>query len=280
METHRPKKALGQNFLTDRNVIAKIINAAELTSEDMVLEIGPGKGALTFRLAEKAAQVVAVEWDRELVSLLKEELQAHPTVKVHHGDFLRTDLNQLLASIRSSRWKAVANLPYNISSQILFRFIEYRPLFSELLLMLQKEVGERLLAPPSCKEYGVLSVMCRLYFDIEKVMSVKPSSFRPVPKVDSLVLRFKVLAAPRIDVGDEHLFHLLVKAAFSQRRKTLGNCLKTMDMFCSQEVLGRVFDITGIDSGRRGETLSLEEFALLTNVTLSVQKSECCASLK
>jgi 16S rRNA (adenine1518-N6/adenine1519-N6)-dimethyltransferase len=270
MEMHRPKKALGQNFLIDGNVIANIIRAADLSSEDMVLEIGPGKGALTSRLAEKAAQVVAVEWDGGLVSYLKDEFRAYDTVTVHHGDFLRTDLDHLLGPLRSDGWKAVANLPYNISSQILFRLIEYRKLFSELLLMLQKEVGERLIAPPSCKEYGILSVFCQLYFDIEKVMSVKPASFRPVPKVDSLVLRFRVLDAPRVFVGDERLFQVLVKAAFSQRRKTLLNCLKQLDMLTARGGLGQVFERAGIDSGRRGETLSLEEFARLTNTILSL----------
>ncbi len=165
----------------------------------------------------------------------------------------------------------VANLPYNISSQVLFKFIENRPLFSELIFMLQKEVGERLLASPSTKEYGILTVLCRLVFDIEKVFLVKPASFRPIPKVDSLVLRFRVLPANRLDVGDEKLFRIIVKASFSQRRKTLWNCLKSIDMLSESGLLEQVFEQSGIDKVRRGETLSLQEFASLTKTVVQLQ---------
>jgi 16S rRNA (adenine1518-N6/adenine1519-N6)-dimethyltransferase len=267
----RAKKALGQNFLVDGNVIDNIIRAAHVGADENVLEVGPGRGALTALLAEKAAQVVAVEWDRDLVPLLKNGVGSRETVEIVHGDILRVDLPGLLAPVRAGRWKVVANLPYNISSQVLFRFIENRPLFSELILMLQKEVGERLLAPPSTKEYGVLTVLCRLVFDIEKVFLVKPSSFRPIPKVDSIVLRFRVLPSNRLDVGDEKLFRIIVKASFSQRRKTLWNCLKSIDILSEQGVLEQVFEQSGIDKGRRGETLSLQEFARLTNSVVQVR---------
>jgi 16S rRNA (adenine1518-N6/adenine1519-N6)-dimethyltransferase len=267
----RAKKALGQNFLVDGNVIDNIIRAAHVGADENVLEVGPGRGALTALLAEKAAQVVAVEWDRDLVPLLKNGVGSRETVEIVHGDILRVDLPGLLAPVRAGRWKVVANLPYNISSQVLFRFIENRPLFSELILMLQKEVGERLLAPPSTKEYGVLTVLCRLVFDIEKVFLVKPSSFRPIPKVDSIVLRFRVLPSNRLDVGDEKLFRIIVKASFSQRRKTLWNCLKSIDILSEQGVLEQVFEQSGIDKGRRGETLSLQEFARLTNGVVQVR---------
>jgi 16S rRNA (adenine1518-N6/adenine1519-N6)-dimethyltransferase len=267
----RAKKALGQNFLVDGNVIDNIIRAAHVGADENVLEVGPGRGALTALLAEKAAQVVAVEWDRDLVPLLKNGVGSRETVEIVHGDILRVDLPGLLAPVRAGRWKVVANLPYNISSQVLFRFIENRPLFSELILMLQKEVGERLLAPPSTKEYGVLTVLCRLVFDIEKVFLVKPSSFRPIPKVDSIVLRFRVLPSNRLDVGDEKLFRIIVKASFSQRRKTLWNSLKSIDILSEQGVLEQVFEQSGIDKGRRGETLSLQEFARLTNSVVQVR---------
>lgn len=270
MEKVRAKKALGQNFLVDGNVIANIIRAARIGGDDRVLEIGPGKGAITERLAESAARVVAVEWDRDLVPLLRETLGVHANVEIVHGDILCTDLSSLLLPLWTGRWKVVANLPYNISSQILFKFIEERSLFSDLLLMLQKEVGDRLVAPPSCKDYGILTVLCGLYFDIEKVFPVRPASFRPVPKVDSVVLRFKVLSAPRIEVGDEQLFKRVVKAAFAQRRKTLWNCLRAADFFAQDNLLPEVFSLSGIDGGRRGETLSLHEFALLTRTVLSL----------
>ncbi|RQW88818.1 MAG: 16S rRNA (adenine(1518)-N(6)/adenine(1519)-N(6))-dimethyltransferase RsmA, partial [Geobacter sp.] len=270
MGNSRAKKALGQNFLVDGNVIANIIKAANIGAGENVLEVGPGRGALTTLLSEKAAQVVAVEWDRDLVPLLREGVGSMETVEVVHGDILRVDLPGLLTPVRQGRWKVVANLPYNISSQVLFTFIENRPLFSELILMLQKEVGERLLAPPSTKEYGVLTVLCRLVFDIEKVFLVRPSSFRPIPKVDSIVLRFRVLPSNRVEVGDEKLFRIIVKASFSQRRKTLWNCLKSVDMLSESEVLEQVFDQSGIDKGRRGETLSLQEFANLTKTVVQL----------
>jgi len=271
MGNMRAKKALGQNFLVDGNVIDNIIKAANVGVDENVLEVGPGRGALTALLAEKAAQVVAVEWDRELVPLLREGVGSKETVEVVHGDILRVDLPDLLTPVRQGRWKVVANLPYNISSQVLFKFIENRPLFSELILMLQKEVGERLLAPPSTKEYGILTVLCRLVFDIEKVFLVKPASFRPIPKVDSLVLRFRVLPVNRLDVGDEKLFRIIVKASFSQRRKTLWNCLKTIDMLSEPGVLEQVFKQSGIDKVRRGETLSLQEFASLTKTVVQLR---------
>ncbi len=265
----RAKKALGQNFLVDGNVLANIVKAADISPEDMVLEVGPGRGALTARLAEAAARVVAVEYDRDLVPLLRNELCRYQSLEVINADILRLDLQEALGYSVGDKWKVVANLPYNISSQILFRFIEERAMFSEMLLMLQKEVGERLLAPPSCKDYGVLTVFCRLYFDVERVLSVKPASFRPVPRVDSVVLRFRVLGKPRVEVGDESLFRRVVKASFAQRRKTLLNCLKGMDASADEASLRRVLESAGIDPRRRGETLSLDDFALLTKHILS-----------
>ncbi|MHC1698275.1 MAG: 16S rRNA (adenine(1518)-N(6)/adenine(1519)-N(6))-dimethyltransferase RsmA [Geobacteraceae bacterium] len=267
----RAKKALGQNFLVDGNVIDNIIRAAQVGADENVLEVGPGRGALTSLLSERAAQVVAVEWDRDLVPLLKDGVGSKETVEVVHGDILRVDLPGVLCPVRHGRWKVVANLPYNISSQVLFKFIENRPLFSELILMLQKEVGERLLAQPDTKEYGVLTVLCRLVFDIEKVFLVKPTSFRPIPKVDSIVLRFRVLPSNRLDVGDEKLFRIVVKAAFSQRRKTLWNCLKSVDPLSEPNLLEQVFEKSGIDKARRGETLSLQEFADLTKAVAQLR---------
>ncbi len=269
MGTMRAKKALGQNFLVDGNVLANIVKAADISPEDMVLEVGPGRGALTSRLAEAAARVVAVEYDRDLVPVLRNELGGYQSLEIINADILRVNLQEALRYSSGDKWKVVANLPYNISSQILFRFIEERAMFSELLLMLQKEVGDRLLAPPSCKDYGVLTVFCRLYFDVERVMSVKPASFRPVPKVDSVVLRFRVLGKSRVDVGDELLFRRVVKASFAQRRKTLLNCLKGMDALADEAGLRRVLESAGIDPRRRGETLSLDDFALLTKHILS-----------
>ncbi len=266
MAQPRPKKALGQNFLTDRNVLVRIAEAVGIGPGDHILEVGPGRGALTALLAERAAQVVAVELDRELVPLLRREFAGRENVEVVEADILDVDLPRLLGERGGSVWKVAANLPYNISSQVLFRFLECRRLFSLLVLMLQKEVGERLLASPSCKEYGALTVLFRLHFQIRREFTVKPGSFYPVPKVDSVVLSFSPLPAPRDDVGDEGVFRRVVKAAFSHRRKTLWNCLRGAALTEDDSILAAALEHCGIDPGRRGETLSLEEFAALSRV--------------
>lgn len=264
MEKIRAKKALGQNFLTDRNVLARIAQLVERGSDARILEVGPGMGALTRLLAERGARVVAVELDRQLVPLLAREFAGKGNVEVVQADILKTDLPELLLSRSAGPWQVAANLPYNISTPVLFRLMDDRALFSRLVLMLQKEVGERLVAHPSSKEYGILSVLFRLHFDIIREFTVKPGSFHPVPKVDSVVLTFTPLPAPRVEVGDEPFFRLVVKAAFGQRRKTLWNCLKRLGLDCPDQALADALAGCGIEAKRRGETLSLEEFALLT----------------
>jgi 16S rRNA (adenine1518-N6/adenine1519-N6)-dimethyltransferase len=273
MENVRPKKALGQNFLTDRNILSRILESTGMADGDRILEVGPGRGDLTRLLAEKGAQVLAVELDRQLVPLLESEFADRENVEIVQADILDTDLRELLLSRWEGKWKVAANLPYNISSQILIKFIDNRGLFSRLVLMLQREVGERLIAPPSCKEYGILSVFCRLHFDIYREFLVKPGSFYPVPKVDSVVLRFDSLPAPRVDVGDEAFFRQVVRSAFGQRRKTLWNCLKSAGLAADGKALSDALACCGIDGKRRGETLSLAEFAALSR-TLQGLKAE------
>lgn len=270
METIRPKKALGQNFLTDKNVLGHIVEAAGISTGDRVLEVGPGRGSLTRLLAEKGARVVAVELDRELVPLLEIEFSGQENVEIVQADILDTDLRQLLLSRWDGKWKVVANLPYNISSQVLIRFLDEHDLFSRLVLMLQREVGERLIAPPSCKEYGILSVFLALHFGIYREFLVRPGSFYPAPKVDSVVLRFDPLPKPRAEVGDEAFFRQVVKGAFGQRRKTLWNCLKSAGLAPDEKMLTETLAGCGIDGGRRGETLSLDEFAALSRALLKV----------
>ncbi|HTP64487.1 MAG TPA: 16S rRNA (adenine(1518)-N(6)/adenine(1519)-N(6))-dimethyltransferase RsmA [Geobacteraceae bacterium] len=264
MERLRPKKMFGQHFLTDRNVLVRIVEAAGISAGDRVLEVGPGRGSLTRALADKGAHVLAVEVDRELAPLLENEFAACSNVEIVRGDVLQVDLRQLLVSRWDGQWKVVANLPYNISSQVLLRFLDDWQLFSRLMLMLQKEVGERLVAPPACKEYGILSVFCRLHFDIYREFIVRPGSFYPPPAVDSLVLRFEPLPRPRADVGDEAFFRRIVKGAFGQRRKTLLNALKPVSLTEDVDNLVQALSRCGIDGKRRGETLSLEEFAVLS----------------
>lgn len=268
MEKMRAKKSLGQNFLVDGTVLSRIVEAVDLGPEDRVLEIGPGRGALTSLLARKSKQLLAVELDRQLVPLLEKEFAASDNVEFIQADILKVSLPEVLGSRWNGRWKVAANLPYNISSQVIFKFLDNVPLFTSLILMLQKEVGDRLIAAPGTKDYGILSVFCNLHFDMSRVMIVRPGSFRPVPKVDSVVLRFVPLAVPRQDVGDEALFRQVVKAAFGQRRKTLLNCLKTAEIINS-DLLGAILETCGIDGGRRGETLTLAEFAALTKQILA-----------
>ena len=259
--TRRPLKALGQNFLVDGTIIDKIISSADVQPEDSVLEIGPGRGALTEILAQQAGRLVLVEFDHALAAALKKRYQHDQRVTVIDGDVLEVDLADILSGAGS--WKVVANLPYNISTAVLFRLQEVRDKLSRMILMLQKEVGDRLVALPDCKDYGVTTVLLGLWFDIRREFLVHPGCFHPSPKVDSAVLRFVPLAAPRAAVGDEVVFKRVVKGAFAMRRKTLINCLKATELVPLDD-LQRILDECGIDGKRRGETLSLDEFAALS----------------
>lgn len=260
--TRRPIKSLGQNFLADRNIVDKIIDCADIGPDDSVLEIGPGRGALTGHLAERAGRLVLVEYDHALANGLAESYEADPRITVVDGDILALDLVSLLGEIPSG-WKVVANLPYNISSPVLFRLLECRALFSRLVLMLQKEVGDRLTASAGSADYGVTSLLLGLWFDMRREFIVPPGCFHPRPRVDSVVVSFVPLARPRIEVGSEETFRRVVKGAFAMRRKTLFNCLKASGLAEPGE-LGLVLDSCGIDGQRRGETLALEEFASLS----------------
>lgn len=262
----RPRKALGQNFLTDRNIISKILSSAALTPDDCVLEVGPGRGALTELLSQRVKRLMAVEFDRDLAAILRQQFSTQPQVTIHEQDILKVDFAQLLGG---DRFKVVANLPYNISTPVLFRFLEERQRFSKLVVMLQKEVGERLAAPPDCSEYGVLTVLFRLWFEVKREFLVPPGCFHPAPKVDSVVISLVPLPAARVQVGDQVLFERVVKAAFAMRRKTLWNCLKSAELLDAVQ-LEQVLSSCGIDGRRRGETLDLEEFATLSRTLQAV----------
>jgi 16S rRNA (adenine1518-N6/adenine1519-N6)-dimethyltransferase len=254
---HRAKKRFGQNFLRDRHVVDQIVAAAALTDRDRVLEIGPGLGALTERLLAAAGSVAVMEVDNDLVARLRERDATN--LVIHQGDALRLPWETLL---REPPYKLVANLPYNISSQILFKILDHRSLFSRLVLMFQKEVGDRLCAAPGGKEYGILSVLCQLHFELRRVAIVPPGAFVPVPKVHSVVLSFEPLAQPRAPVADEALFRRVVKGAFGQRRKTLRRAL--VGAAFAEEAVNLALQQSGIDPMRRAETLSIAEFAALS----------------
>lgn len=252
----RPKKRFGQNFLRDLHVVERILVAADLQPGDRVLEIGPGLGVLTDRMLTRVQQVLVMEVDRDLAAQLRERPAAN--LAVHEGDALRLSWEQLLTE---PPYKLVANLPYNISSQILFQVLEHRRRFGRLVLMFQKEVGDRLVASPDTSDYGILSVLCQLWFDIRRVVSVPPGAFYPPPKVHSVVLAFDPLPTPRVPVDDEAFFRRVVKGAFAQRRKTLRNTLAGSGFTAA--AVEAALAAAGIDSVRRGETLDLAEFARL-----------------
>lgn len=257
----RPLKALGQNFLVDNNIIDKIIHSAGVTGDDSVLEIGPGRGALTEHLARKAGRLVLIEYDHALADALKALYADNPRVTVVDADILAVDLEALLGD--AAGWKVVANLPYNISTEVLFRLLEVRDRLARMVLMLQKEVGDRLAAAPDCSNYGVTTVLLGLWFDMRREFIVPPGCFHPRPKVDSAVLSFVPLPGPRVPVGDEEVFRRVVKGAFAMRRKTLANCLKAAELTAAGE-LAVILAECGIDGQRRGETLTLDEFAALS----------------
>ncbi len=255
---YRTKKRFGQHFLHDRSVIDKIIATAQLTPQQWVVEIGPGLGVLTDELLPRSAHVQVMEIDRDLIERL--EARHDPRLTVHRGDVLKLPWREFLTH---PPYVLVANLPYNISSQVVFRLIEQRDLFRQMVLMFQREVGERLVASPGGKDYGILSVLTQLWFDITAVTLVKPGAFSPPPKVDSIVLNFIPLETPRVDPVDEALFRQVVKAAFTQRRKTVRNSFLASG-FCAEEI-DSALTYAEISPGRRGETLSLQNFSDLTH---------------
>ncbi|MBK5275063.1 MAG: 16S rRNA (adenine(1518)-N(6)/adenine(1519)-N(6))-dimethyltransferase RsmA [Desulfuromonadales bacterium] len=266
MSTRRPLKALGQNFLVDNNVIEKIVRSADISPEDNVLEIGPGRGALTVHLERLAGRLVLIEFDHALARQLKYRYEDNPRVTVIDADVLAVDLADLLEREGgAARWKVVANLPYNISTAVLFHLQEVRDKLSRMILMLQKEVGDRLVARPDCSDYGITTVLLGLWFDIRREFIVPPGCFQPCPKVDSAVLSFVSLPGPRVPVGDEAVFRKVVKGSFAMRRKTLINCLKAAELAPVDDLRGMLAEC-GIDGQRRGETLSMDEFAALSRL--------------
>ena len=256
-----PRKRFSQNFLTDRNIAARIVNALGLKGDDAVIEIGPGLGILTEGLLDSGAKVIGIEIDRDLAGRLKERFDGRNNLEIINADALKISYKELAAQ-RKEKLKVVSNLPYDISTPIIFKLLEEREIFSMFLLMLQKEVAQRIVSPPDNKEYGVLSVMVQLLADVKIEFDVPPSCFHPAPKVYSSVVRFNILNKPRIDVEDIAFFKKVVKASFGQRRKTLLNALKSLNIETPQLV--ELLNIINIDSKRRGETLTLEEFAVLS----------------
>ncbi len=254
----RAKKSLGQNFLKDPHYLNRIADAAQVGPEDNVLEIGPGLGHLTRVLLERARNVLAIEVDDRLIPILQKEFSSTKNLELLHADALEYDYGSL-----TGRWKVAANLPYYISTPIIQRLIAHRSKFISLTLMLQKEVAERLAAPPGGKEYGFLSVLVQYHAVPRIEFKVPAGAFTPQPEVDSVVLTLLMRDQPAVVVRDEDFFIRVIKAAFSLRRKTLRNALKQLEI--ARVKMDRVVTDTGIDLGRRAETLTVEEFGKLAD---------------
>ncbi|MDH4163002.1 MAG: 16S rRNA (adenine(1518)-N(6)/adenine(1519)-N(6))-dimethyltransferase RsmA [Nitrospirota bacterium] len=254
-----PKKSLGQNFLTDPNYVHKIVDAAEVGPQDRILEIGPGLGHLTRELARRAGTVLAIELDNRVIPHLREEFAAATNVEILEADALLFPYDGLQGT-----WKVVANLPYYISTPLVQKLLSMKQLFTSLTIMVQKEVAERIVASPGGKDYGVLSIQVQ-YTAKPRIAFVVPSgAFTPRPKVDSAVMVLTPRPAPAVAVVNEEFFFRLVKAAFSQRRKTLRNSLAQLGL--DSAALKNAEQRSGIDLSRRAETLTIEEFGILAGL--------------
>lgn len=266
------RKSLGQNFLVDHNIAGKIVMAAELLPSDLVVEIGPGLGGLTTIAAGRAAKVLAVEIDRGLVKALAEIMAGMENVAVIQGDALETDLDQLAQEQTGGvfgpggrKYKLLANMPYYITTPLLLHLLHEHYNISLMVIMVQLEVAARLTAAPGTKDYGALSVAVQYFTEAKLLFRVPKTVFFPTPAVDSAVVRLVVRQKPAVQVRDEETFFRIVRAAFGKRRKTLLNSLAGSDMGISKDLWKTALDSCGIDPDRRGETLSLGEFARITD---------------
>ena len=267
----RLSKSLGQNFLTDGNIVAKIVDSCEATEEDLVIEIGPGIGVLTAEAAEQAGKVVAVEIDKNLIPILKETLADYSNVTVGNQDILKTDVVKLIEEHGQINGKApkgvkvIGNLPYYITTPIIMKLLEDHIPCDSITIMMQKEVAERIEAGPGSKTYGALSVAVQYYCEVCYVTTVPKEVFHPHPKVDSAVLRLDLRKEKPVDLIDEDLFFEVIKGGFGQRRKTLHNALTGVRGIAKDRV-AEVLAEAGIEANRRAETLSIEEFARIANI--------------
>ena len=266
----RFSKSLGQNFLIDKYVIDSIIDGAGICEDDLVIEIGPGIGVLTQAAAEKAGRVVSVEIDRNLIEIMKYTLDGLTNVKIINDNILNTDITGLIEKERGElrHVKVLGNLPYYITTPIIMKLLSEHVPCDSITVMMQKEVGDRIISGPGTKIYGQVSVAVQYYAEVSRVIDVEKTSFMPQPKVDSCVLRMDIRETPAVQVKDEDKFFGVVRAAFSQKRKTLLNSLKSTG--APKEVIQETLNRLDIDPKRRAETLTLEDFAGISDTLLSM----------
>lgn len=261
-----PRKRLGQSFLQDRNIVAKIVAQADLQADESVVEIGAGLGVMTSLIASAVKNVVAVEIDPRLVSVLQDTLAPARNVQIVHADVLNFDLRQAARDLDTDKIKVIGNIPYNISTPILFRLLDFREAISSAVLMVQKEVAERICAGPGTKSYGIPSVFIAVYARASLVFTVPASCFYPAPKVTSAVMKIDFRQEPLDAIIHAGFFSEIVRLAFSSRRKTLMNNLKRSSHFAGKEsTIQRVFAKEGLDLQIRGEALTPEQFISLSN---------------
>ena len=261
------QKRFGQNFLIDSHILEKIVESAEITKEDCVLEIGPGIGTMTQYLAESAGQVIAVEIDKSLIPILEDTLSPYDNVTVINEDILKVDIRKLVEEHNAGKpIKVVANLPYYITTPIIMGLFESHVPLDSITIMVQKEVADRMQVGPGTKDYGALSLAVQYYAKPEIVAYVSPGCFIPKPNVCSAVIRLKRYDRPPVEVRDEAFLFRLIRAAFNQRRKTLANGIgNAQDIPCSREQAQEALEKLGFSPSVRGEALTLQEFALLSN---------------
>ena len=264
----KTKKSLGQNFIIDTNILRNIVDAGSVDEQTTVIEIGPGIGALTEQIAKKAKEVFAFEIDGRLIPVLEDTLSPYSNITVFHEDILKVDFEKFQVEYLgdASRIIVIANLPYYITTPIVMHLIESDLPIEEMILMMQKEVANRLEAKPSTKEYGSLSIAIQAYMDVDIVFTVPRTVFMPQPNIDSAIVRLKTLETSPLDVKDEKLFFNMMRASFGQRRKTIWNNLRRVLNDKEKEPLLReAFESSGIDPSRRGESLSIDEFSALAD---------------
>lgn len=268
------QKKFGQNFLIDPHVLDKIISAAGVTKDDMVLEIGPGIGTMTQYLAEAAGRVVAVEIDNNLIPILQETLKDYENVTVIHNDILKVDIAELAETYNGGRpIKVVANLPYYITTPIIMGLFESHVPIDNITVMVQKEVADRMQEGPGSKNYGALSLAVQYYAEPYIVANVPPNCFIPRPSVGSAVIRLTRHKEAPVQTKDEQLMFRLIRASFNQRRKTLQNGLNNAsDLHFTKEQIAKAIEAMGLSASVRGETLTLEQFARLTDLLVDAQE--------